>query len=221
MNKSNRIKNLFFLTLSIFIIGACAPNPCTKEGVAALDAARNADLQGVKDYLENGGDPMYSCGTSKSGTFIDASGRGLDIEVTYSESYELIEYYLTYDIPDEVKANMLSVYASYEESDKLTRLLLKNGAHYTNSSCYAKDGVLRLENLKRCNYDFNWINPEDGNNLFMDYAGCPAPDGATEIIEILQFLVDEGVKTKLKNKEGKTALDMAVNAEIKAYIKSL
>ena len=151
-NKSNRINNLFFLTLTVFIIGACAPTPCTKEGKAALDAARNADLQGVKDYLENGGDPMYSCGTSYSGGLIDSKARSLDVMVTRSYSYELVEYYLTYDIPKEVKANMLSVYAADEECDKLTRLLMKNGAHYTTAGCCARDGVLRLENLKRCNY---------------------------------------------------------------------
>ncbi len=219
MNKSNRIKNLFFITASFFVLGSCEPE-CTKEGRAVLKAAEKGDLQAVKDYLENGGDPLYSCGGSRSGGLVDYQSKSLDRKVMFSKSYELVEYYLTYDIPNEVKDEMLAVFASTDNNDKLIRLLMRNKGHLTTLRCYT-DAIAQLENLKKCKYDFNWINPEDGNNLFMDYAGCPAPDGATEIIEILQFLVDEGVKTKLKNKEGKTALDMAINPEIKAYIKSL
>ncbi|MFD2915230.1 hypothetical protein [Psychroserpens luteus] len=40
--------------------------------------------------------------------------------------------------------------------------------------------------------------------------------------ETIKFLVEEaGVKTDIKNKEGKTAKELAVNPEIKSYLESL
>lgn len=55
----------------------------------------------------------------------------------------------------------------------------------------------------------------------MEYAGCPAPDGAEDLINTLKYLIELGSKTDLKNKEGKTAYDMAVNKEVKAFLKTL
>ena len=73
--------------------------------------------------------------------------------------------------------------------------------------------------LNDLDYNFNWIDPEDGNNILMKYAKCPATENEEELIEIIKYFIKIGVKTDIKNNNGKTAYDIAVNKRVKEYLK--
>jgi len=135
----------------------------------------------------------------------------------------MVDYYLSFDIPNNIKDEMLDRISYNEEKKDIMRLLIKKGAHITpiTKLCCTKTCISTLENLHSIQYDFNWIDPETGNNLFMEYAGCPAPDDPDDLIKTMQYLIELGSKTDLKNKEGKTAYDLAVNKEVKAFLKTL
>lgn len=207
----------------LFLVMSCTVGTCTKEGDKAVRAARRGDVQGVKEYVENGGDPLYSCSYSGNGSLVDMTGRGLSAMVPISKSYKLISYYMDLDIPQEVKNNILFIVAM-DDKMHLTKMVLRKGGKASAKEwvCF-HGGLIGLQHLKECGYDFNWKDPETGNTLFMDYATCPAPDkgDAEKVIEVMEFLVKAGSKTKLKNNKGKTALQQAVHSKVRAYLKTL
>ena len=223
-NLANMLKIIVLINLLLLVL-SCSTGTCTKEGDKAVRAARRGDVRGVKEYIDNGGDPLYSCSYSRSGALIDMTGRKLDQAVAFSGSYDLISYYLDQDIPQEVKDAILIAVAT-DDDLKIVKMVLRKGGKASAKEwvCYSGSGAIDgLNNLEKCGYDFNWKDPETGNTLFMDYATCPAPDkgDAEEVIEVMQFLVKAGAKTRLKNKKGKTALQQASHSKVRAYLKTL
>lgn len=197
---------------------------CNKKTNRVLRSVERGDLQVLKNYLKNGGDPEYSCVYFKTGGGRFNGGayqQSLSNAVMRSQSYELMKYYLTYPISSETKTEMLGYSAGDPEMLKITALLIKNDAHvdYEVGCYFPSDSAIYY--LHAAGYDFDWKNPEDGNTLFMSYCRCPAIEREPAAIKTLQQLIEIGVKTDLKNKKGQTALDQAKNPKIKEFLRSI
>ena len=147
-----------------------------------------------------------------------------------SDSVELIKYYLSFDLTEYIKNEMLMHLLRIDgENDELIEILIKKGAHYYSDvifqHCYNED-IKIYQKLARNGYDFNWRNPSlGGETVLMTLAQCPvnAPDydNVDKILEIIKFLVDNGAKTDVKNDQGKTILEVAENEKIIEYFKSI
>lgn len=197
---------------------------CNKKTNRVLRSVERGDLQALKNYLKNGGDPEYSCVYFKTGGGRFNGGayqQSLSNAVMRSQSYELMKYYLTYPISSETKNEMLCYYDSNNESPNITELLILKGAHvdYGDRCYFPTDSTFYY--LKSAGYNLNWVDPEDGNTLFMNYCSCPAIEEETQLITLLKLLIEMGAKTDLKNKKGQTALDQAKNPKIKEFLRSI
>ncbi|WP_204344623.1 hypothetical protein [Psychroserpens algicola] len=197
---------------------------CSSEELQVLSAAENADINAIKSYFENGGDVLLECldASSEGGRY--GSAKALMFAVCRSKSKELITYFLEQNPPQYIKNDMLHFFLA-EQNEALFRFMIKNNGHITyGKDCFGIDVSDNLELFKKADYNFNWINPVDGNTILIDYALCEATyEGADdEILKTIKFLVEEvGVRTDIKNKDGKTAKELAVNPKIKAYLESL
>ena len=88
------------------------------------------------------------------------------------------------------------------------------------SSCYRGDLIKNeLKELLRLGYEVNKINKESGNTLLIEYAYCPVNEDSKELIETMKFLIENGARTDIKNNNGKTAYDVAVNKNVKEFLK--
>lgn len=221
--KLRTLKILLKSSLLFFILlfYSCAPT-CSQSEIEVCREAEKGNIKVVKGYIENGGDPELECHNTAGGKF--GSENWLYFSICKSNSKELIEYYLTQKISDETKNKMLYFFSGTEDDAVIVKLLLKNNAHLNeySDSCNFIEGVLiDYKNLQKLGYDFNWIDPKDGNNILLKYAKCPATDDETELVEMLKYFVEIGVKTNVKNNEGKTAYELAINEKVKEYLKNL
>ena len=109
----------------------------------------------------------------------------------------------------------------YDNKD-IVKLLIDNKAkivEYVESCIYSKNTLSRYNKFNKVNYNFNWIDPKDGNTILMKYVKCPANENEDELLDLIKYLVKIGVKTDIKNNEGKTAYEIAVNEKVKDYLK--
>ncbi|WP_460220274.1 hypothetical protein [Psychroserpens sp. MEBiC05023] len=221
---SKNLKTLLKISLVIIVLffSSCDKR-CNREELKIYKAAEEGNLEVVKNYLENGGNLLLDCYDGTSGGF-NPYGAGLYFSICKSNSKELITFYLKQDLPQEVKNEMFHYFLA-DKNEALLRLVIKNNGHaFFGKKCFGFDLTEQLVPLKKAGYDFNWIDPSDGNNIVMNYALCEATyEGADdEILKTIKFLVEEvGVRTDIKNKDGKTAKELAVNPKIKAYLESL
>ena len=203
-----------------FAIHACLPT-CNDKELAVIEAAENGDVEAVKAYFENRGDPMLECHNTAGGKF--GSTKWLYFSVCKSESLPLIKYYLSQNISDEIKNKMLYYYSDVKDDNiDIVKLLIDNKAkivEYVESCIYSKNTLSRYNKFNKVNYNFNWIDPKDGNTILMKYVKCPANENEDELLDLIKYLVKIGVKTDIKNNEGKTAYEIAVNEKVKEYLK--
>jgi len=103
----------------------------------------------------------------------------------------------------------------------LAFLLFKNGGKLSTLDCDIWYYKKYLDKCKKLNYDFNWIDPADGNTLLMKYCRCPSSDDSDKLVETIQYLITLGARTDIKNKMGKTAKEIAVNEKVKLFLEEI
>ncbi|WP_204344624.1 hypothetical protein [Psychroserpens algicola] len=195
---------------------------CNREELKVYKAAEEGNLEVVKNYLENGGDLLLDCYDGTSGGKFNVYGVELYIPICKSGSKELVTYYLEQDIPQHIKNDMLHIFLA-DKNEVLLRVMIENeGRLVYGKECYAMSLSEELLPLTKTDYDFNWID-SNGNTILMNYALCEKVfEGNDAFLETIRFLVENaGVRTDIKNKDGKTAKELAVNPKIKAYLESL
>ena len=202
--------------LAIFNTVFCG---CNEEEIALYEAVERGDLGALRAYLEGGGEPTLKCyaDVGRSDGFWDY----LYYKVALSNSTEMVKYYIGFNLPQKIKDDLLGAFVN-KQNTELTRLLVDSDAHrFRNADgclqSYYEEILKEYELLVDVGYDFNWQN-DDGNTLLMLYSKCWADDSSEKLITILQFLVDHGAKTDIKNNDGKTAYDVAVNPKVKAFL---
>ncbi|MAN28810.1 MAG: hypothetical protein CMH15_12580 [Mesonia sp.] len=214
------ILNFCFFYL-LFIFFSCKPS-CSKNDIRVINSAKKGNVKSVKDYLENGGDPLLHCKDYKSG------GKGsfgvlydLPFNISISKSTDLLKLYLKYDIPEDIKSEMFQTAILAKETEFIKIFINENSdAISIASSCYRGDLIKNeLKELLRLGYEVNKINKESGNTLLIEYAYCPVNEDSKELIETMKFLIENGARTDIKNNNGKTAYDVAVNKNVKEFLK--
>jgi hypothetical protein len=219
MNLKTLLKYSKILLLSsILILQACTF--CSEEEMYIIESAEEGNLEVVKEYLENGGDPLLEC-CAYLGRF--GYPYVLYHSISISESLELIEYYLlNYDIPQNILDEFLITNISLED-DNIAKFILQQGAtafYLADMGFYSSHRQDQLLKLIELGYDINTLD-EEGNTLFMRFCMKPSPERSDELISMLAFLIEHGAKTDIKNKKGKTAKDLAVNENVKKFLETL
>lgn len=191
---------------------------CEEADYEFLDSVENGNLKVLKEYLENGGNPMFEC---YDNSHYNVLVNRLVDRIQLSQSYELLEYYVEQPISKEHLNDLLTYYTT-ERDDRSVQLLINKGAREESRvySCIAID-TIRQKYLFQLGYKVDSQSPPDGRTDFMYYAECPCPDGAEEIIESMAFLIRKGADPHIKSSNGKTALDYATHPDIINYLKSL
>ncbi|MFT5819849.1 MAG: ankyrin repeat protein [Crocinitomix sp.] len=192
---------------------------CSEEENAIMVAADTGNYAIVMDYLKNGGDPMLEC-EGIQGSYSGNKYHKMSSYMNSCDSLEKVKYYLTLDVSKELKDEYLHHYLVLE-NDEMVQYLISIGAHFDHYLFCFPQGLPRFKKAAELGYNLDWQDPDTGNNLFMNYAWCENEKDAEANIIVLKYLVSEGTRTDLKNIEGKTALDLATNEKIKAYLMSL
>ena len=180
-----RRSSQFFLLFFLFF--SCAPN-CSQEELKIFEEAEKGNLPAVKQYLENGGDSILDCHNTAGGKF--GSRKWLYISICKSNSLELIEYYLSKEIPFETEKKMFYYFLGKNNKTFLKYFIEKK--HYPlkqPNNCFYIGMLSCFKILNDLDYNFNWIDPEDGNNILMKYAKCPATENEEELIEIIKYFI--------------------------------
>ena len=218
------MKNLLILTLVSTLTVSCTQimcESCTEDQIKSLELISNGDYDAYRKFMDKYDDPDFSCCEDRSGIIIDQTELALSSYVQPSNSLAIIKDYFKYERSQDEKNYFLDGYVD-REGDDIIRFLIKEGAKI--ESVFATQfSVEGLKKLKRNGYDFDYIDPNTGNNLFLDYCySQPRNSKKREnVIECLNYLGSLGVDKKLKNFEGKSALDLARDSLIRDYLKSL
>jgi hypothetical protein len=200
---------------------------CTIEEESMFEAADTGNYMLIREYLANDGDPMLKCLDRTRPMNYSYS---LYLPIILSDSLELIKYYLSFELSQYIK-NEIFLHLLWSESshDELIQILVKKGAQYYSEipfyHCY-KENIIVYQKLARNGYDLNWKNPRYGGETLLftlAQCSCVEPDYANveTILEIINFLVDNGAKTDVKNDQGKTILEVAENEKIIEYFESI
>ncbi len=206
--------NLIFI---LFLI-SCGPN-CSNEDVKIINAAKGGEIEIVRKYLEDGGDPLLTCHNYEEGKV--GTGYNLPLSIALSDSKELLRYYLAQDIPDDTKNEMLDFILPYGNIS-LIKILIDNDAHISRLAdlCTIEKKYVnpQINMLIKLDYNINWVDPSDGNTLLMKYCLCPALDESKELINTLKFLIDNGAHTDLINNNGNSIIDLTVNKNARQFL---
>ncbi|MFT5819847.1 MAG: ankyrin repeat protein [Crocinitomix sp.] len=192
---------------------------CSDEEYAIMEAADTGNYEVVMQYLKNGGDPMLEC-EDKHSSPLGYLGDYLSIYMKSCDSMEYVKYYLSLDITQDVKNDFFFSYLILENYE-MTTYLVDIGGRFPNTMYCFPDALPRFKKAAELGYDLDWQDPETGNSLFMNYAWCESEKDTDGNIEVLKYLVSQAVQKDLKNNEGKTAIDLATNEKIKAYLQGL
>jgi hypothetical protein len=221
MNLKTLLKHSKTLLISsILILQSC--RFCSEEELKVLKAGENGDFEVVKEYLENGGNPLLQChsGEGRFGTYYS-----LSYCFASTDSYEWLDYYLrnyVHVLPQDRLDEFIFIII-YKNNDHLLPLVLEYGAtafYLADMGFYYSLNQDQLLKLIELGYDINTLD-EEGNTLFMRFCRWPAPENEESLLSMLAFLIEHGAKTDIKNKKGKTAKDLAVNQNVKKYLESL
>lgn len=201
---------LFNLTLS------CG-NTCNAEFIKLLEDVRNDNNGEIKKYLDNGGSATESCYNYRAGKFgSEVSLLSLCIQL---EKLELIKLILQYEknknsIPE---SEILKLALNKNDTFLINVIVNNYNAHlYINGI----DDFLSLDKIKlleKFDYNFDYVS-STGNTLIMEIV-MYADMKEEPLIGIVKYLVEKGVKTNVKNNEGKTAYDLAKNERVKEFLK--
>jgi hypothetical protein len=206
-------KSKGFILLCCCLLFACSPQ-CDEEIQKIFQAAEAGEVESLRTYLEDGGDPMLHCTDYRSGgkgIWPDRSlGQGVHFlhqSVQEALSPELMAVYLQYEVPQHIKDEMLADGLAYlpAEKEEINRILLKQGARLSDFpaqySIFDSDRKA-LRRAHKLGYDFNWQDPE-GNTLMMKYAQLDLYSTKAKAIEILETSLEdqEAFQERLERKE--------------------
>ena len=214
---------LLFTFLSILTV-SCSQiqcKTCTKYELKALESIVNGNYFAYRKFMHKYKDPNFSCCEENRG-FIRRLHLDLRDYVKSSHSLSIIKDYYKYELEQEVKNEFLIGYVEDDE-EILNFLIKKNGKI---EGVYAWGDMLNLNDLKKLyknGYDFGYIDPSTGNNLFLDFCKSEPRNSKKRknVIECLTYLHSLGIDIKLKNSEGKSAVDLARDSQIRDYLKTL
>lgn len=211
---------LFFLLLVLCPVSA---QPCSDEAWETIEKITQGDVQTLKDYMDNGGDPSFHCyhGAVSGGHFGGAAYRSIQDAVEMSNSLEIMRTFLSYPLPQSILDDLMSSY-SYPESDSLnliTPILIAKGGHVLDPTTFVMvDGEKYIHRLHQLNYDLNWVDSL-GNSMIMNIAGS-SPDADPKIaIAAIRKLLEIGVRTDLVNIEGHSLKTIPRSGKIRRYIR--
>jgi hypothetical protein len=215
---------LVFAFLSIITL-SCSQiqcETCTEYQLKAFESIDNGNYCAYRKFMRKYKDPNFSCCEENRG-FIRRLHLDLRDYVKSSHSLPIIKDYFKYELSQKVKDNFLTSYLEDDNEEILKFLIKKNGKILGDAAWI---NILNLDELKKLNkngYDFGYIDPSTGNNLFLDFCKSE-PRNSKErknVIECLTYLHSLGIDIKLKNSEGKSALDLARDSLIRDYLKTL
>ncbi len=220
------MKNLLILTLISTLTISCTQimcESCTEDQIKSLELISNGDYDAYRKFMDKYDDPNFSCCENRSGTIIDQTELVLFSYVQPCNSLEIVKHYLKYDISQGQKNDLLSGAIDGDNEELIKFLISKNARIESAFATFRLSSVEALKKLKRFGYNMDYIDPNTGNNLFLDYSRCkPRNSSEREIVfEYLKYLHSIGVDIKLKNFEGKSAVDLARDSLIRDYLKTL
>jgi hypothetical protein len=213
--------------LSIFLIGTfvdcSSPHELKKTTVCddleieMLDSIQAGNISYLRDYLSNGGDPLFEC--YENTRAVPGTYRLLD-RVASSNSFEIVELYLDQNLSKEAKDDLLTHFIN--EDSSIVQVLIDNGARisFSVNNCLPID-TLRHNSLEKYGYNYDFVDSNTGMTEFLDYSMCPCPKGADKIIETLKYLIRKGANPNRTDVKGRSAYDLATNQEIKIFLKSI
>jgi ankyrin repeat protein len=193
--------------------------PCSEEENAIMIAVDSGNYEVVMDYLQNGGDPMLECKCNKNSHYGCTYTR-LYSYMEHCDTVEYVKYYLSLDISDEIKNDFLLHYLVLKKDEMASHLISIGALLEDNYFCFDTSLPL-IKKAIDLGYDINSRDPDSGWTLLMEFAFCETEEYVDCKIEGIAYLISEGALLDLKDNDGKTALDIATNEEIKAYLMSL
>ncbi len=213
---------LVFAFLSILTV-SCSQiqcKTCTKYDLKALESIVNGNYFAYRKFMRKYKDPNFSCCKE---SYIHRLQLDLYIYVRSSHSLSIIKDYFKYELSQKVK-NIIFIGYLEDDNEQILKFLIKKNGKI--EGVYAWGNILNIIDLKKLNkngYDFSYIDPSTGNNLFLDFCKSE-PRNSKErenVIECLTYLHSLGIDIKLKNSEGKSALDLAKDSLIRDFLKTL
>ncbi|WP_460220276.1 hypothetical protein [Psychroserpens sp. MEBiC05023] len=208
------------LTLIIVFNFSCEDS-CDEKFIEVIKDAEENNQGKVLEFLENGGSAVEACYNYKSGklgnyiTLLDKS--------ILLKNLDLLHMILDHedDISDYGLSRILRL--ALEQKDvSLTKKLIEKEAHLSHIEKCDILELVDIQLLSKLKYEFNYQDSYLNNTLLMNIVQCNATDENDILFYSVKYLVEEvNVKTDIKNKDGKTAEELAVNPKIKTYLESL
>lgn len=226
IKSSNIFKIVALLIGTIYFISSCklaTCEECSEDTKEELRKIGDGDISTYKSFMKKHSDPYYSCCNRNS--IINSVIYSLDNFVIGSDNLEIITDFFSYNLSQKTKNDFLMGYC-FGSNDEVTRFLIEQGCKLKYPASCDSSNLSVLKKLHKFGYDMNYIDPKYGTNLFLDYSaigyGNALEDGEGECaVECLKYLKSIGVDTKLKDADGKTALELASDPIIIDYLKGI
>lgn len=180
------------------------------EDYAEYVKAKKELLKNVKKAIASGEDPNES------------NDRTPLIWASYLGDFELVKT-LVKAGADVNKPSDLGVIPLMETNNiDVVNYLIKKGTDFEGNAYKLLTSAIDDENMEKL--EILLENLEDGDINEGDKLGDTALHFAAREdapLEFVEILVDNGIDWKIKNKHGDTALDLAIEEDVKEYLKSL
>jgi|GEM_PF-6191446 len=228
INSKNILRPITYTLLGLILVSfvySCSITECEecdKNVPEEIEKISDGDFAAYKRFMQKHPDPEFNCCILNSG--INSVNYNTIGHVQASQSLEITRDFFNYDLSQDTKNEFLSGYWG-SNMDNITKFLIKNDAKLVVPSFIDSTFYPRLKKMKELGYDMNYSDPETGRNLFLDFSAMgyenkKFKDGEYAI-ECLKYLKSIGVDTKLKDANGKTALEIASDQKIIEYLKSI
>ena len=187
-----------------------------------LSKIGEGDFKEYKRFMQKHPDPEFICCVRNRG--INSVNYSTRSYVLGCEDLEIIKDFFGYSLSQDTKDEFLNSYWT-SSKDNIIQFLIDEGAKLERSNYCDSSFLPSLKKMNKLGYDMNYVNPKTGRNLFLDYSMMGYENkkfkGGALAVECLKYLKSIGVDTKLKDAEGKTALEIASDSTIIAYLKSI
>lgn len=214
---------LFFFLFFLGNATAQQSRSCSEEELKIIEKIIQEDLQALKDYMDNGGDPEFQCrdGMFPGGRLGGPPYHSIQKAVVFSNSIEMMQLFLSYPLTQRILDDLMSSY-SYPENDPLnliTPILIAKGGHVLYSDAFViQDGEKYVDRLHDLNYNLDWIDSL-GNTMIMNIAASH-PNATPKIVKAaLGKLLDLGVRTDVVNNLGETLKTIPYSPKIRRYLR--
>lgn len=191
---------------------------CTDEENTVMMAADSGNYEVVMAYLKNGGDPMLECKCEKKSND-NCSYPELSLYMLDCDSIRYVKYYLSLNITNKIKNDFFDYYLAIG-NDEMSEYLISIGALMTNNYGCFPNSLPRISKAIELGYDINLQDPKNGWTVLMQFAFTSDPEEVDCKVEGIKYLISQGARLDIKNHDGQTALDLATDEKIKAYLMS-